>query len=163
MTVRRAVLAIALCACGSETDKTDACEFGSAESAATLQDRKVIGAVAPYVSDPGLAARDEELRTSIAARRAAAWEVVGKVLAPTPLGEPLLAQSFGGQPTIPAWHTWFARDDFDRLFKKLYRDLGPAGRAVRAPFAAPPIAAGFDGNTHALAGVPEWPEQRYND
>ena len=163
MTVRRAVLAIALCACGSETDKTDACEFGSAESAATLQDRKVIGAVAPYVSDPGLAARDEELKTSIAARRAAAWEVVGKVLAPTPLGEPLLAQSFGGQPTIPAWHTWFARDDFDRLFKKLYRDLGPAGRAVRAPFDAPTIAAAFDWNTHALDDVPEWPEQRYID
>src|SRR5262245_6613378 len=112
VTVRRAVLALALCACGSETDKTDACEFGSAESAATIQDRKVIGAVAPYVSDDGLAARDEELRTSIAARRAAAWEVVGKVLAPTPLAEPMLAPTFGGQPTIPAWHTWFAREDF---------------------------------------------------
>jgi hypothetical protein len=151
-------------ACGDETDKTDACDLGQTESAATVQDRKIIGAVAPYTADLSLATRDDELRTSIAARRAAAWEVVGRVLAPTPLAEPMLASQFGGQPVIPAWHTWFGRDDFDRVFKKLYADLGPTARAARAPLDTATIDAGFAWNTTALDELTsEWPEQRYND
>jgi hypothetical protein len=163
--VRRALLVTCLlAACTDEPiDKTKQCALSTMQSAATVQDRKIIGAVAPYAADLSLAARDEELRTSIAARRQAAWQVVAKVLAPTPLAEPLLANNFGGQPSIPAWHTWFARDDFDRVFKKLYRDLGPAARAARAPLDATTIDAGFDWNTHALDEIPEWPEQRYLD
>jgi len=159
-----AQLLLLAAACGTEApDKTAMCKLGRATSAATIQDRKIIGAVAPYAADLSLAARDEELRTSIAARRQAAWDAVGKVLAPTPLAEPALAAQLGGQPTIPAWHTWFARDDFDRVFKKLYRDLGPAGRAARAPLDAATIDAGFAWNTTALDELPEWPEQRYQD
>ncbi len=167
--MRRALVGVLLiAACGDDApDKTAMCSLasglGEARSAATIQDRKIIGAVAPYQADVGLAARDEELRTSIAARRQVAWDVVAKVLAPTPLAEPKLAPNFGGQPSIPAWHTWFARDDFDRVFKKLYRDLGPAARAVRAPLDSATIDAGFDWNTHALDEVSEWPEQRYLD
>jgi hypothetical protein len=166
--VRRHALAllVACAACGDNVDKTAACDLsalGETSSAATVQDRKVIGAVAPYVADLSLAARDDELRTSIAARRQVAWDAVGRALAPTPLAEPQLAASFGGQPSIPAWHTWFARDDFDRVFKKLYRDLGPAGRAARAPFDDPTIDAAFAWNTVALDELPEWPEQRYLD
>jgi len=160
--VRRAVLVgvIASAACGGEADKTAQCDLSAIESAATVQDRKIVGAAAPYVPDLGLAARDGELEGSIAARRAAAWQVVERVLAPVPLAEPALATTFGGQPTIPAWHTWYARDDFERVFKKLYRDLGPAGRAARLPIDA---AAGFAWNATALDGMPEWPEQRYLD
>ncbi len=150
-------------ACGDEPDKTAACDLHTGTQAATVQDRKIIGAVAPYTADLTLAGRDEELRTSIAARRAVAWEAVAKVLAPLPLAEPMLASQFGGQPVIPAWHTWFARDDFDRVFKKLYGDLGPTNRAARAPLDAATIDAGFAWNTTALDGDPDWPEQRYND
>ncbi len=151
-------------ACGDDVlDNTAMCKLGTMASAATVQDRKVIGAVAPYAADYSLAARDEELRTSIAARRQVAWDAVAKVLAPTPLAESKLAPAFGGQPSIPAWHTWFARDDFDRVFKKLYRDIGPAARAVRAPLDTATVDAGFAWNTHALDEIPEWPEQRYLD
>ncbi|HEY5951676.1 MAG TPA: PPC domain-containing protein [Kofleriaceae bacterium] len=164
--MRRALVGLVLIAgCGDNApDKTAMCKLGTAKSAATIQDRKIIGAVAPYAADLSLAARDEQLRVSIAARRQVAWEAVAKVLAPTPLGEPMLAANFGGQPSIPAWHTWFARDDFDRVFKKLYRDLGPAARAVRATLDAATIDAGFAWNTQALNELPvEWPEQRYLD
>ena len=150
-----------MAACGDNLpDKTAMCQL---QSAATVQDRKVIGPAAPYAADLSLAGRDDELRTSIAARRAAAWQVVSRVLHPVPLGEPALAQTFGGQPTVPAWHTWFARDDFERVFKKLYRDLGPAGRHARADLDASTIDAGFAWNTHALDELPDWPEQRYLD
>jgi hypothetical protein len=155
---------LVLGACGDDVpDKTAMCKLGTANSAATIQDRKIIGAVAPYAADVSLATRDEELRNSIAARRQVAWDVVAKVLAPTPLAEPKLANNFGGQPSIPAWHTWFARDDFDRVFKKLYRDLGPTARRARATLDAATIDAGFTWNTYALDEVPEWPEQRYLD
>ncbi|HLL20886.1 MAG TPA: PPC domain-containing protein [Kofleriaceae bacterium] len=156
--MRRIVLVGLLASCGSSDDKTAECELGMQESAATLADRKVIGVAAPYVPDLGLASRDSELETSIAARRTAAWDVVGKVLQPVPLAEPALAQSFPSPPAIPAWHTWYARDDFERVFKKLYRDLGPDGRAARASIDAD---AGFTWNARAVEGV--WPEQQYLD
>jgi hypothetical protein len=165
--VRRAVVLIlvgaAAAGCGDEPDKTDACDFGQTRSAATIQDRKIIGGAAPFEADLGLAARDEELRTSIASRRVAAWNAVAKVLAPTPLAEPKLAQQFGTQPQMPAWHTWFSREDFDRVFKKLYRDLGPTARRARAPLDAATIDAGFQWNTTALDEIPEWTPQRYDD
>jgi hypothetical protein len=163
--MRQLALALLLVACGDNgpADKTAACHLGATQSAATVVDRKIIGAAAPYAPDLGLAARDDELRTSILARRAAAWGVVEKVLSPVPLGDPALAQQFGGEPTIPAWHTWYAHNDFDRVFKKLYRDFTPAQRQVRAPFDAATIEAGFQWNTTAVDSLPDWPEQRYLD
>jgi len=129
----RCTVLVLLAACGDNlVDKTEMCRLGTEASAATVQDRKVIGGVTAYQPDLSLAARDDELRTSIAARRQAAWQVVAKVLAPVPLA----ATSY----SLPAWHTWFARDDFDRVFKKLYRDLGPDGRKARASL---DVDAGF--------------------
>jgi len=124
--------------------------------AATIEDRKVIGGVAPYAADLALASRDEELRTSIAARRQAAWQAVAKVLAPTALAE---RNSY----SLPAWHTWFGKGDFDRVFKKLYRDLGPTARKARAALDSATIDAGFVWNATALDDVPEWTPQRYSD
>ncbi len=160
-TTSLAVLALLASAC-SEDDKTASCDLTAVTaSAVKIEDRKAIGVAAPYAADLGLAARDEELRTSISARRAAAWQVVQRVLTPVPLGDPRLAPSFGGtQPSIPAWHTWYAHDDFERVFKKLYRGLTPAQRRARA---AIDPQAGLAWNATALDAVPEWPEQRYLD
>jgi hypothetical protein len=93
--------------CGDnvEPDKTAACRLGARASASTIQDRKIIGAAAPYAPDLGLAARDAELEASIAQRRAAAWQIVARVLRPVSLAEPGLAQPPGDPPAIPAWHT----------------------------------------------------------
>jgi hypothetical protein len=155
--VRGALLVLAVTAgCAGEADKTAACDLGTHESAATVQDRKLIGGVNPYVPDLTLAGRDAELASSSAARRAAAWQTIAKVLAPTPLAG---ASSF----QLPAWHTWFARDDFERVFKKLYRDLGPAGRAARASFDDATLDAGFAWNTTAVDELPEWTAQRFAD
>ena len=143
-----------------ELDKLAACRLAASERASTIQDRKIIGPAAPYAPDLALAGRDAELEASIAQRRAAAWQIALRVLSPVPLAEPRLAAQFGGQPAIPAWHTWYARDDFERVFKKVYRDLGPAGRRARAPVDA---AAGLQWNATALDTDAAWPEQRYLD
>ena len=159
---RFALVGLCVAACGDNViDKVEACRLATATSAATIEDRRVIGLAAPYAPDLGLAARDSELAGSIAARRAAAWQIVERVVQPVPLGDPSLASQFGGtQPTIPAWHTWYARDDFERVFKTLYRDLGPDGRAARAAIDGD---AGLQANAIALDQDPAWPEQRYLD
>jgi len=149
----RALALIVLVGCGDNvTDKLAACRLAQAQGAATVQDRKAIGEAAPYVPDLGLAARDGELQQSIAARRQAAWQVVAKVVAPVPLAD------LPG--TVPAWATWYARDDFERVFEHLYRALTPAERHARAPIDA---AAGLAWNPTALDGLADWPEQRYLD
>jgi hypothetical protein len=169
----RVALALAagasVCACSDPpANKIAACEgdpsaMGVSTSALTLQDRKVVGAAAKYQPDAAIAVRENTLRTSMVARRAMAWDVVGRVLAPTPLGEAKLAQQFGQQPTVPAWHTWYGRDDFERVFKKLYQELGAPGRRVHQAFDASTIAAGVDWNSNALdeLSTTSWPESRY--
>ena len=137
--------------CGDNlTDRLAVCR---AQQAATVQDRRAIGMAAPYAADLSLAAREEELASSIAARRAVAWQVVSRVVQPVPLGD-LPAYS------VPAWATWYARDDFERTFEHLFRALTPAQRKARA--AIDPVA-GLAWNATALDGLSDWPEQRYLD
>src|SRR3569832_645735 len=156
----RAAVLVSLKGSAANTDKTAPRNMSSAQQAATIQDRTVIGGAAEYTPDLGLADRDDELQGSIAARRAAAWQVVGKVLAPVTLAEPTLSQPF----QLPAWGTWFTRDDFDRVFKKLYRDFTPAQRRARATLDAVTIDVGFQWNTTALDELSaDWPAQRYAD
>jgi hypothetical protein len=164
-TRRLALVGVAVFGAGcAGGDKTAACEddgLGTRAMALEAQDRKIVGYAAPYRPDLGLAARDGELAGSIAARRAVAWQIVERVLAPVPLADPHLADSFGSQPTVPAWQTYYNKDDFVRLFKKLYGDLGTAGRAVRAPFTVETIAGALEWNIHMVEGLPAWPEERY--
>lgn len=156
----RAVVLLALIGCADHVDKTAACHLSTARGAATVQDRKVIGGAAVYPPDLALADREDELAGSIAARRAAAWSVVEKLIQPVQLAEPALSQPF----ELPAWHTWFTRDDFERVFKKLYRDFTPAERRARATLDGATIDAGFEWNTHALDELTtDWPAQRYAD
>ncbi|MEO8551962.1 MAG: PPC domain-containing protein, partial [Kofleriaceae bacterium] len=157
----RVAVLLALIGCTADhVDKTAACHLSTARGAATVQDRKVIGGAAVYTPDLGLADRDDELAGSIAARRAAAWSVVEKLIHPVQLAEPSLSQPF----ELPAWHTWFTRDDFERVFKKLYRDFTPAQRHARATLDGATIDAGFEWNSHALDELTtDWPAQRYAD
>jgi hypothetical protein len=148
------------CADDGMIDKPAACGLGTS-AALSIVDRQIVGPAAPYPADLGLRAREAELSASPAARRAAAWQVVGRVLAPVPLAEPALAGRFGGQPTVPAWHTWYARDDFARVFQRLYGQLGAGGRRARAPFGDDAIGAALDWNRRAVGELEEWPEERY--
>ena len=95
-------------------------------------DRKILGVPAPYPADSSLRARQDELDGSMAARRAVAWATVRKVLQPVPLAEPTI-RSGGVVPTVPRFQTWYAKDDFVRMWKELYKELGSDGRKARAP------------------------------
>ena len=104
--------------------------------------------------DAGHPCLDEIVADSVADRRARAEPGAARRAAAR-------RRASAAQPTIPAWHTWYARDDFERVFKKLYRDLGPAGRRARAPIDASRRAS--RGTRPRSTTDPTWPEQRYLD
>ena len=135
-----------------------------AQSAATVQDRKIIGGAAPYVPDLGARRR---ATTSCGPRSRRAARRRGRSSGRCSRRRRSPSRS---SPRASAASRRFRRGTRGSrattsigVFKKLYRDLGPAGRAARAPLDAATIAAAFDWNTHALDEMPEWPEQRYLD
>ncbi len=144
-------------------DKTLVCEgMASSKHAVTAVDRKILGEASPYPPDTTLAARELELRGSMRARRELGWQVALRTLAPVTIAEERLADPVTGLlPVVPRFRTWYGKDDFQRMFKQLYADLGPAGRAARAAFGDPALAAIFPWNVAVLDGLPNWPEERY--
>jgi hypothetical protein len=56
-----------------------------------------------------------------------------------------------GKPaTVPMFRTWYGRDDFERMFGKLYADRTPADRKARRPFTAADAKRAFDFNATSL-------------
>jgi hypothetical protein len=146
-------------ACAGDGGKPDLCSIGSGRAAVSSADRAVIGQADPYPADPTLAGREAELNESQAARRSAAWDIVARVLAPVPVAEPGLPA--GVTAELPRFATWYGRDDFERIFKKLYEGLGTDGRRMRERFSADAMADAFAWNTEAVQDQIGWGPERY--
>lgn len=145
------VLAVSSCAddIGSEQDNVGAVE------------RQAIGLADPYPADPSIRAREAELFGSMAARRALAWDIVAKVLAPVKLESKELDLLAAGQndvsPTLPRWQTWYQKDELKRMFQQLYRAHGKENRKSKAPFSDEQLGGIFEWNADYLAqkGLPQ--------
>jgi len=120
-------------------------------------DRKILGVPAPYAADASLRARQDELDASMAARRAVGWATLRKVLQPVSLADANVPSG----ATVPRFQTWYAKDDFVRMWKELYKELGSDGRKARAPLAGAAMDAIFDWNAHMVDMLPTWPADRY--
>ena len=140
---------------GDEMGKTDV--FG----------RALLGVAAPYEADRSLPALEGRLQREMGLRRAVGWDVARRVLEPVPLwglaeesdAEPIRVD--GGMPTVPRWQTWYGVDDFKRVFRHLYGQLGPARRAERDAFTAAEVEAAFAWNAAAIDRSSRWPLARY--
>jgi hypothetical protein len=143
---------------GDGPDDTSACEIGRSSAALGLPDRAIVGLADAYPADGSLRGREEELRRSQRARRQASWRVIEKVLAPVALAEDLPADV---PAELPRFQTWYGRDDFQRMFHRLYLDLGAEGRAARAPFAEAAIDEALGWNAVAVHESESWPLERY--
>jgi hypothetical protein len=119
-------------------------------------DRKILGVPEPYPADPALRARQPELDASQRLRRETAWNELAKVLQPIALADPSLAAQ-----TVPRFQTWYAKDDYVRMWKQLYKDLGKDGRRARQPLDPAAIDAIFPWNAHAVDSLSTWPADRY--
>lgn len=149
--------------CGDNLDGDDggACEgLGGQAQALHQADRKLVGGAAPYAADGLLRGREAELNSSMAARRAAAWAAVARVLDDVPFA---IDPGAGAPAAIPRWHTWYGADDVERLFDKLFRELPEDARRARAPLDDAAIDAAFAWNVTAVDELPSWPEQRWLD
>lgn len=135
------------------------CEVGRSSAALGLPDRAIVGPADGYPADGALRGREVELRGSVQARREAAWQVVARVLAPVAPAEQLPADL---PAALPRFQTWYGRDDFQRMFHRLYADLGPDGRRARAPLAAAAIDDALGWNAIAVHESESWPIERYD-
>lgn len=160
-----AAMAAAACEGDPGSDPVDqpdagpsACEVGRSSAALDLPDRAIVGAASAYPADGALRGRELELRGSMAARRAAAWEVVARVLAPVAPSEAL---PFGADAALPRFQTWYNRDDFQRMFHRLYGYLGPDGRRDRAALTPAAVDDALGWNVAAVHESESWPAERY--
>lgn len=132
--------AVALGACRAETDEGDGGE--QQEGELRPLERKAIGKAVDYAADRNLATRTSELESSQKARRAVAWKALGRALKPVKLSEV--------DASVPTFRTWYGKDDFERMFGKLYGDLDSGARKERKPFSAADAKRAFDWNATNL-------------
>ena len=129
---------------------------GSRDEDLRPAERKIIGAGVPYDADPALRPRTAELDGSMRARRTAAWKALAKVLRPVAVAEP--GVKVEGAPTIPLFRTWYGKDDFERLFGKMYAELSPGERKERRAFTAAELAKGLAWNAGDQGS---WSDEEY--
>jgi len=159
---RLALCAIAVPSCMREVDvgRDSSCDLIGLSQSVRAVDRRIIGKGAGYPVDLSLGDREQLFRCSPSAQRQLGWSVAARVLAPVAMSESAVS---GGELMLPRWRTWYAEDDFSRMFKKLYRDLGPVGRRERRSFSSADVEAVQDWNTNSSGELPGWTEERYRD
>jgi hypothetical protein len=129
---------------------------GTHASPATADERWLLGLASRYPADGTLAARADELHRSQRARRAAAWEVVARTLAPISLAH---RTGLDGA-TVPRFRTWYDRQDVYRVFGDLYGGLGPGERTARTRFTDAALDAAFGLDVNFVTTLPGWSEDR---
>jgi|GEM_PF-556049 len=155
---RLAAIALTL-GCGAPEDTAPgACPTVTAVSAVSAEARAVLGLASRYPADPMMASRAEEIRRSQRARRAAAWEVVARVLAPVRVET---STPVAGA-TVPRFRTWYDRDDVVRVFQRAFEQLGPEGRAAHGPFREDALDEAFGWNTRFVHTLDFWPSSRWS-
>lgn len=133
------------CTSSSETDDSSEAQEGELRPL----ERKAIGKAVDYPADRSMRAKLETLESSQKARRAAAWEAVARALTPIKIAAPVTASS-GAPATVPMFRTWYGRDDFERIFGKMYADRTAEDRKARRPFTAADTKRAFDFNATSL-------------
>jgi hypothetical protein len=113
-------------------------------------ERKAIGKAVDYPADKTLKTQLDTLTKSQKARRAAAWKAVARTLKPVTVSESTLKTT-----KIPLFRTWYGRDDFERIFGKMYSDRTAADRKARKPFTIAEANKAFDVNAKDLGSSSE--------
>lgn len=112
-------------------------------------ERKAIGKAVEYPADRTMRARLPELESSQKARREAAWKAVARALKPIKVAARSVKVD-GKIATVPMFRTWYGKDDFERMFGKMYADRSAADRKARLPFTAADAKSAFEWNATSL-------------
>jgi hypothetical protein len=120
---------------------------GSADGEIRPGERVIVGRAVPYAADLELDARSELLGSSQRARREVAWTALSKILAETNVAEAqVVIQPNGQRPKLPVFRTWYQKDDFERMFARVYEGHGAEARRARRPLAPARLDEAFDWN-----------------
>ena len=118
-------------AAGCALNQSDGAESG--EAAVREQERRALGKAVDYPADTYSAEDEERFRTSKKARRELGWKILAKALQPVKIAaqtgtkvEPTVDK------TVPLFRTWLAGDELDRMFAKMYGDLGKERRLAKS-------------------------------
>ncbi len=111
------VIAAGAVACGTASE-----EAASSDDALRPVERKLVGAPVPYDADRSLAAQKDLLARSMKARREVAWKAVARAIRPVEIADPALRVR--KKATVPAFRTWYQKDDIERVFSRLYEKHG---------------------------------------
>ncbi len=143
---RIALLASVALAAACSSAQTDDDEVQAGEDHLRPLERKAVGKGVDYPADTKLRAQLEDLTRSQKARREAAWKAVGRVLKPVKIA----AKVDGQQASVPLFRTWYGKDDFERMFGKMYSELSAQDRKDRRKFTAADAKRAFDWNATSL-------------
>lgn len=111
-------------------------ETSSKESDIRELERRAVGPARPYPAEPYSDAEADQFARSKKARRQLGWHVLAKILQPTPIAAqpdpPDTDRKDEAKPlperTIPLFRTWLGGDEFERMFAKMYGELGKSRR-----------------------------------
>lgn len=134
---------------------------GQDESEIRELERRAVGPAKAYPAETYTDADAEKYAKSKKLRRELGWHVLAKALQPVkiaaqdsvaPPGPTTDAKKAKPKPerTIPLFRTWFGGDEFDRMFAKMYGDLGKERRLSHDVPTKSEIDAVFDWNSKAL-------------
>lgn len=165
------LVAFALSACS--TGGTDGLDFplSGDDGKSDVFGRSLIGPASPY--EPDLSLQDEDmvkaLRSNMKLRREIAWQTTFKILDPVPLvglaeaseENPEVELISGEVPKVPRFQTWYGVGDAKRMFKRIYDELGPAGRRARSPVSEAMMQDAILWNESAVERSDRWPLDRY--
>lgn len=133
-------------------------ESTEGDSAIRELERRAVGPAKAYPAERYTDADAERYARSKKARRELGWHVLAKSLAPVRIEaqpESAPAKQPVGERTIPLFRTWLGGDEIDRMFAKMYGDLGKSRRASRDIPSDREVDALFEWNATSLGASSE--------
>jgi hypothetical protein len=126
-------------------------------------ERRAVGPAREYPADTYSEADADKFAKSKKARRELGWHVLAKVLQPVRIAGTLPPATTTDaakpkplpEPTLPLFRTWVGGDEFDRMFAKMYGDLGKERRLSQDVPTKNEIEALFDWNAKSLGPFSE--------
>lgn len=135
------------------------CAQEVSQTSATPEGRFALGKAVPYVAQPLSDAERDLVEKSLIIRRQLGWNIAGRVSASF---QPHMA----GPSTdirIPAWMSWYGRDDFERIFAKSFTSLSVAARRERADIDRTTFVEVEDWAASQLLHLPNWSQARRDE
>ncbi len=118
-------------------------------------ERRAVGKAQAYPADVLTEADADRFAQSKKARRELGWRVLAKVLRPVPIASASGVSAEAGAATVPLFRTWLGGDELDRLFAKMYGDLGRERRVARDTPTPAEVSALFEWNATSLGSNSE--------